>query len=816
MAANRPLVYLLSGNGSTKAWWADALPHFRKKQPIALELPGFGDNSSPNYKSLAQLADALVEMTGPESEIFAVGINGLVVLHALVRHPGHFSKVYLLAPVGAFLWERRFVKWMSKRPIHTIIHFLLGRYPKLFRKKFSSRSWTDAQYARMGEGYRKCRAFPHYFRFVKPDMALDLFEWIETPIELIWGRGDAVLGIGQAAAWDSILPRADLGVTLMEDWEHYPYIDDPAGFAAWLDDPPPGFRAHTKAGRLELAALAQLPVPRQWTVYNAEEAGHLLPELGDRKYAVRSSGYNEDQIDASRAGLHDSFLRVPAAEVPEKVAALRAGGLEQVVVQEFVEPVISGVAFVRHLAAEVELVRGHLEAFISGREKPLAAVVSRMPGEWQQPRKLPADLAETGFSWEKLFGFLQRSIQAFHYAPSDIEWAWDGQQFHLFQLRPVTAYDWRRSLTSANLDEILPKQVSRIMEYAQRRASQSIPRVYAKWDPRVLNDNEPFSVPFQDASYINNDVFLARFQDWGLPSRMYAEEIGGSVPAMPFRLGRFLSNLPRFLRMGFVARKSIARIYPQLQQFEREFEGIVCCQRGKARDASLAQWFTRYYLFIVRQNMLINAAISSSGGRVFPAPKTVYQDLGAEGAPHRLKYESDPATPRTSSEAWPLVELPRWSVWAQGLHRIGAPGIRGHYIQVREWFRDNNMRLFHRLHLALRDSEWLEWHPGTRTRAGSFWQDGGEVAAQGFSFVIYPGKVEGVVGEDILVVDALEPGHYAEYQKARAVVSRTGGRLSHGATLLRELKKPSAVIGDLNGDLQGKRVVLNGRKLEVV
>ena len=104
------------------------MPFFTQQKPVPIELPGFGDNDADQYQSLAQLADALIGMTERGSEIFAVGVNGLVVLHALVREPDHFSKVSLLAPVGAFLWERRFVKLMSPRPIRSFIHFLLNNF----------------------------------------------------------------------------------------------------------------------------------------------------------------------------------------------------------------------------------------------------------------------------------------------------------------------------------------------------------------------------------------------------------------------------------------------------------------------------------------------------------------------------------------------------------------------------------------------------------------------------------------------------------------------------------------------------------------
>jgi hypothetical protein len=110
-------------------------------------------------------------------------------------------------------------------------------------------------------------------------------------------------------------------------------------------------------------------------------------------------------------------------------------------------------------------------------------------------------------------------------------------------------------------------------------------------------------------------------------------------------------------------------------------------------------------------------------------------------------------------------------------------------------------------------SQWLSPHPADRTRSDTFWQDGArfgavKTASHALSFVIYPGAAEGIVGTDILIVDALESGHYERYRAASAVIARTGGRLSHGATLLRELRKPSAVIAGANvdGSLDGARV----------
>ncbi len=844
-------LYLLSGNGSIKSWFEDTIPHFQTKQPIPLELPGFGDNPSNAFGSMAELAEALLAMTEPGQEIFAVGINALVALHALVRRPNHFSKVYLLAPVGAFLEERPFVSLMRKPFVAKFGHFLLSRYPKRFKHKFSSRTWTDAQYARMGEGYRRCRAFTSYFKFVQGWNATDLFEWIDAQVVLIWGTGDAVLDMKQIAAWDSILPRAQLQICIKPDWEHYPYIDDPVEFAAFMEGIDSSsrshspnvilseaknlpqahlpsdsrthtvFPAHTKAGRLQLATLAGLPVPSQKPVRSAAEAKVVAAVCDATKlYAVRSSGANEDHIDHSNAGVNTTYLRVPKTEVEARALDLLAMGLETAVVQEFIEPKISGVAFVRWVSAEIEWVEGHLEGLVSGTLDPKRVTLSKLGGDWQVGG---TDNLPNGFSLQSLWTFLQTCIRTFHYAHSDIEWAWDGQQFWMLQIRPVTSYTWRRSLSSANLNEILPAQVSRIMEHAQRRASLSIGRLYGLWDKRNLRDNEPFTQLSDDASYLNLDLFLARFHDWGLPSQMIANEIGGAAPKMDFSILRFLKSIPTFLRMQRKTRQEILRTFTQLQAFDAELAIL----EAQGNEDALVNWFVRYYVFIVRQNMVINACLSSAMGNFLGKPRTVYSsiqggELKVESGelsdlfPHRIRFESDPASIRANVPAPPLEPFPKWSVLIRFLHRIGFPGLGGKYFEVREWFRDNNMRLFFRLHHALKGSDWLLPHPGIRTKSGAFWQDGSGLMQQSHGFVIYPGAAEGLVGVDILIVDALEPGHLEDYKKVKAVIARTGGRLSHGATLLREIKKPSAVVPDAARFEHGARVRYRDGVLELV
>ncbi|MEO5796936.1 MAG: PEP-utilizing enzyme [Rhodoferax sp.] len=800
---HKPVLYLLAGNGGAADWWADAQPYFQHYQPVPLELPGFGANSEPPCTDLAAYADALLAATTPGNAILAVGVNALLVLHALQRQPRHFTRTVLLAPVGVFLWQRTLPALMAPLPLRKAVHWLLSNRPTWFAAKFSAQTWTPAQYRRMGEGYRRCRAFVPYWDLVRADTALPLLEWITDPIELVWGGRDAVLNQAHAAAWSAVLARAQLTVQIQPTWGHYPWIDDPAGFTAWLESRNTGFVAHSKGGRLRLAELAGLPVPPCISVTQSGDPrlSDLLKIHPQTLWAVRSSSAAEDQADAANAGLSTTYLRQPATEVANCINALHTSGVEEVVVQRFIAPQVSGIAFVRHLAVEVEWVEGHLESLADGRTTPLRATLSRLGAAWSE-----GDFPGShGLTYKALWRFLQAVLRCFHYVHGDVEWAWDGQQLWLLQYRPISDYGWRRHLTAANIAEILPPQPSNLVEYAQRRAAASIPAVMARWDTRVLQDNEPFTSLWGDASYINNDLFLARLADWGLSAKRYAGEVGGTAPALPWRPLHMLRSLPLFWRMQKHSRRSLPALEHQLHRFNEELKRLTF---SNANGQALADWFVRFYVFVVQGNVCIATALASSGGDALGRPATVYQhDLGQ--TPHRLPWETDPASPRPAAQPLPLQAFPAWPAHVRLAHRLGLPGMRGHYVQVREWYRDNLMRIFFRLHHAMPLADrphWFAPHPAARTQQGSFWQDGHSSTEQGAGFVIFPGAVEGVLGDDILLVDTLDPGHYADYKNARAVVVRMGGRLSHGATLLRELRKPSAVLPDVDMRWRGERV----------
>jgi len=231
----------------------------------------------------------------------------------------------------------------------------------------------------------------------------------------------------------------------------------------------------------------------------------------------------------------------------------------------------------------------------------------------------------------------------------------------------------------------------------------------------------------------------------------------------------------------------------------------------KEFETRLVNWFVRYYTFIVQSNIIINTMITTCGGSWLTKIKTVYSE-DHNLTNHRVKFESDVASIRTGKLInHQLSNFPTFNILQQGWHRLGLPGLGGLYFAIREWFRDNNMKLFFIIHNELKSSNWLKLIEPKRERSGTFWQSGMDIGKQDHGFLIYPGRVTGIVGSDIIVVDALDPGHIEDYIAAKAVISKSGGRLSHGATLLREKRIPSAIIPDISVEMDQKITFNNGK-----
>lgn len=195
-----------------------------------------------------------------------------------------------------------------------------------------------------------------------------------------------------------------------------------------------------KAKSLDVLVRQGLTVPPGLVLSEADAT--FIPPPG--LYAVRSSSEQEDGSAVSYAGQFLSLIRVSAQDVPQAIKKLRQHFKKQgtnqpfwVIVQEWVEPRVSGVAFSHHPTKDmpnvmlVDAVRGSNEGLMSGNVKGSRAFLwpdsILTPDDQPLPRHILPELRETVARIADLFK-----------QPVDVEWGWDGQKLWIFQARPIT------------------------------------------------------------------------------------------------------------------------------------------------------------------------------------------------------------------------------------------------------------------------------------------------------------------------------------------------------------------------------------------
>jgi phosphohistidine swiveling domain-containing protein len=282
-----------------------------------------------------------------------------------------------------------------------------------------------------------------------------------------------------------------------------------------LDEITPSDQAEAGGKAFNCARLKQagFPVPDGIVVPASatdEDIAHVRDHTwfdgsSHARFAVRSSGLDEDSEGHSFAGIHETRLNVGRDGLREAVEACRrSAGVEQalayrraqqlpadavriaVLIQQMVAAVTSGVAFtVNPVTGASELVInaswGLGEALVSGTVEPDEFTVSKSDSVVLSSRlgakgrddvgtaaSTPAQIAD-------LAGLLLR-IERHYGAPQDVEWCHDGHQFWIVQSRPVTT-GFRRGAekgvrplfgstrhdiewTRANLAEVFPDQMS--------------------------------------------------------------------------------------------------------------------------------------------------------------------------------------------------------------------------------------------------------------------------------------------------------------------------------------------------------------------
>jgi rifampicin phosphotransferase len=324
-----------------------------------------------------------------------------------------------------------------------------------------------------------------------------------------------------------------------------------------------------KGALLDLAATRGLAVPRAVVVLAEADPPVVMTALdamNASRYAVRSAFAAEDGDAASLAGWFDSFLQVPADDVVDAIARVRASAdrrsgefRRDVLVMAMVNAAQAGVAFSEPGTYEdlVNVTSGTAERLVAGEvegDRVLLARLERTPAGWQR----------------RLQGLLRAVRTEFGDEAWDVEWADDGAQCWLLQLRRVTRPTRRdESFTIANHAEILPALPSTLMTSVIAEAGPELFDWYRRRVPS-LPEGRDFLEVIAGRPFINLSLLEDMLRDLGLPTRLVADSIGGPpVVDRPLRPTRVLRSAPSLIRLGWAqvtAVRTATRTFEALQE----------------------------------------------------------------------------------------------------------------------------------------------------------------------------------------------------------------------------------------------------------
>lgn len=577
----RPItVVAVHGNGCAGERFDLAAQHLPPDvHLVAPTLPGFGGRPMPagGTHSLHPYVDDLAEVVdasvgdGPVV-LLGHGVGGSLVMHGLThrRLPG-VDALVLHAPVGATVggfWVRRFMSAPERR----------GAVRSLLANPAAVPMWrrlllpdVPAELAeRFLRGYEECEAFGDMFDLVDVEWFASLEPAFGLPARVLWGRDDRYLSVQQRHAWEPLLPDGD--TVAVEGWGHAPMLADPADYAMVVahtarrllgrhPGPVPLGRGLAldrpdKIARLDRAAVAGLPVPPGIAL---PDAGAADPRLlarqvvaaGLRRVVVRSAFEAEDGEDASHAGTWASVVGVDGRDVDAVQEAITevlasAGhdevGVRDVLVQQQVAAQRAGVAFVQRDFEDdlVDHVAGLADGLVSGDVggARLSVPTRRVGVRAREP-------------WQGRLQDLLRDVREWDLVPdADVEWADDGGQCWLVQVRPITAPPFRDETFTPARRDVLPDLPSTFTTSLFSSVGGAPLRFLTAHDPDLPRDRAIVE-ELAGRPLVNTSVLRDTLRRLGLPTSLVDElEVVGDdeVPANPLLLASKVPVLVRLLR----------------------------------------------------------------------------------------------------------------------------------------------------------------------------------------------------------------------------------------------------------------------------
>lgn len=371
--------------------------------------------------------------------------------------------------------------------------------------------------------------------------------------------------------------------------------------------------AGSKAGNLDFLRRKGFPVPPTWlctwdtcaACLDEDPAAivHLRAELestldSKKKYAVRSSANVEDSVSGSFAGQFRSVLDVQGPDAvikavtsvcesvtsPEATRYLTKIGRRQndlkmaVIIQQMVDPVVSGVAFSRNPMTGlneivVEAVRGLGEQLVQDGITP-----ARWVHKWGEYTGEPTETDIPPEVVDEVVRGTKRIAREFR-RPVDLEWVWDGYRLWWVQLREITAIENINIYSNRISREFLPGMIKPLVW------SVNIPLVNSAWI-RLLDElvghtglkPEDLARAFHYRAYFSLSAIGRVFEALGLPQEtlellLGIESTGPEKPKFkPSARTWFL--LPRMLWSSLKMWRLERRIRPFLPFMHERFDRL--------------------------------------------------------------------------------------------------------------------------------------------------------------------------------------------------------------------------------------------------
>ncbi|MCC6568693.1 MAG: hypothetical protein IT315_05600, partial [Anaerolineales bacterium] len=313
-------------------------------------------------------------------------------------------------------------------------------------------------------------------------------------------------------------------------------------------------------------------------------------KLGGR-VAVRSSMVGEDGAEASFAGQLDTHLNIEGVEeVVKTVRACWASMMNPrvseyikqhngifdlamaVVVQRMVEARAAGVAFSADpISGEdvviIEATHGLGDTVAAGLVNPdrwLISTEGRILASTKYSVDAPALTDEQAVEFARIVG----QVGAKAGSPQDVEWAWDGRDFLLLQVRPITTLQDRDTYSNRFVSEMVPGLVKPLVwsTTTSAMADNVFARIFDELLGKGKVDTSRLVRRINSRVYANVTLLGKACEKLGLPANFFETVTRGEKPTNVRRSFFSLNNIAeKFRLMRFVWRNS--RIAPSAASF---------------------------------------------------------------------------------------------------------------------------------------------------------------------------------------------------------------------------------------------------------